>query len=180
MYENVCWKCGAQISARNNQKCLVCDWFICDDCGACKENECFSIALKVFPEWRFNHVVSRYCFSRLRNIYFSLPASERAVGDRFDTWVIEAAKKLKKDDQQQEEAEKEERLRKEQEKNKPYFDKYYPALKKRQRIYHDVFGEGITSQLTKIGYYDFRVRVSFAERNADISLDDFMKHCKIL
>lgn len=35
-YQNHCWRCGQSINSNVNTKCVICSWYICKNCGACK------------------------------------------------------------------------------------------------------------------------------------------------
>ena len=47
-YNNVCWRCHASISSKNNSRCSRCGWYICNNCGAC-ESTCSRC-----PSWSGN------------------------------------------------------------------------------------------------------------------------------
>ncbi len=47
-YNNVCWRCHASISSKNNSRCSRCGWYICNNCGAC-ESSCSRC-----PSWSGN------------------------------------------------------------------------------------------------------------------------------
>ncbi|MCB9211237.1 MAG: hypothetical protein H6609_17855 [Ignavibacteriales bacterium] len=38
-YSNHCWNCGSLIDSKYNAQCESCDWYICNDCGSCKQGE---------------------------------------------------------------------------------------------------------------------------------------------
>lgn len=37
-YANHCWKCKVHISSASSEKCPYCGWYICSECGACKQD----------------------------------------------------------------------------------------------------------------------------------------------
>jgi len=37
-YENVCWRCHSHISSDELKRCSDCGWYICGNCGSCKQD----------------------------------------------------------------------------------------------------------------------------------------------
>ena len=39
-YYSVCWKCRHTIDSETDERCEICGWYICPECGACHQGGC--------------------------------------------------------------------------------------------------------------------------------------------
>lgn len=186
-----CWCCHTEIDSDNSSDCAACGWLICYRCGACSQFGCISSVLSS-PDERF----------AVRDYYASLPQNERPSKAEFPAWVVSASAELMQQQRQKYEEflrnkrTEEERIRAEEERRrrdaieqrrkmleslKPVFDSLCPTLKKLPHIFHDSYGEGVSTDFRIIDDCDFRLSVSFLSRSGItiISLEEFSKHCSV-
>lgn len=156
-YYNVCWCCKNDISSEINERCSLCGWYICTQCGACERYDCVGSL--------FDSVYSRKERKISRLLYSALPEDER-IGVKYwlrqnESLVIEELKRIN-------EAEEQERVRKQQEINMAVEAErkakeleratYIANIRARLNnchVSHASFGEGVFESFYFSGKFEF-------------------------